>query len=318
MERKLIVTLLQKNIQELEMITKGFMEMTEYPPVIVELARRKTEDILDYVRLLEEIKDEKISDEIAVSAPITVEEMVEVFEEKIDDLAQKEAEKLAEEKAKLEAELAEKEAERLAKEAEMAQKLAEEKARLEVELAEKEAERLAQEAEIARKLTEEKAKQEAELAEKEAQRLTEEAEKTKRLAEEKAVLTELAQKITEEAEKIKKTAEKAQEHAHKQSTKTVLGEQIAMQKNENGTTVAGAHTQKKIDDITQAISIGDRFRFQRELFSSNGELMNKTLSKLNQMVDFDEAKAYLQKNFNWQDDNEAVESFYSIVKRKFL
>ena len=254
MERKLIVTLLQKNIQELEMITKGFMEMTEYPPVIVELARRKTEDILDYVRLLEEIKSEKKSTEPIV-APIVIEETVEVFEEKADDLAQKEAEKLAEEKAKLEAELAEKEAERLAKEAEMARKLAEERARLETELAEKEAE---------------------------------------------------------------KTEEKIVEKINKQPIKTVLGEQIAMQKGENDTTIGDAHTQKKIDDIRHAISIGDRFRFQRELFGGNGELMSKTLSKLNGMIDFDEAKAYLQKNFKWESGNETVESFYSIVKRKFL
>jgi len=312
MERKLIVTLLQKNIQELEMITKGFMEMTEYPPVIVELARRKTEDILDYVRLLEEIKSEKKSTEPIV-APIVIEETVEVFEEKADDLAQKEAEKLAEEKAKLEAELAEKEAERLAKEAEMARKMAEEKAKLEAELAEKEAERLAKEAEMARKMAEEKAKLEAELAEKEAERLAKEAEMARKLAEERARLeTELAEKEAE------KTEEKIVEKINKQPIKTVLGEQIAMQKGENDTTIGDAHTQKKIDDIRHAISIGDRFRFQRELFGGNGELMSKTLSKLNGMIDFDEAKAYLQKNFKWESGNETVESFYSIVKRKFL
>jgi len=300
MERKLIVTLLQKNIQELEMITKGFMEMTEYPPVIVQLARRKTEDILDYVRLLEEIKDEKIPIEPVVAVPIEIEETIEIFEEKREDLIEKEIQKLAEE-------------------VEKAKKLAEEKAKLEAEFAEKEAQKLAEEAEKVKKMAEEKAKLEAELIEKEIQKLAEEVEKAKKMAEEKAKLeAELAekeaQKMAEEVEKAEKSAEKI----NKQPSKTVLGEQIAMQKGENDTTIGDAHTQKKIDDIRHAISIGDRFRFQRELFEGNGELMSKTLSKLNGMIDFDDAKAYLQKNFKWEDGNETVESFYSIVKRKFL
>ncbi len=58
MDRKLIVILLKKHIQELEMITEGFMEMTTYPKPIVALARKKTEDILDYISELENLKPE--------------------------------------------------------------------------------------------------------------------------------------------------------------------------------------------------------------------------------------------------------------------
>ena len=45
MNRKLLVTLLSKNIEELNVITDGFMEMYHYPASIVYLAKRKTEDI---------------------------------------------------------------------------------------------------------------------------------------------------------------------------------------------------------------------------------------------------------------------------------
>ena len=36
-----------------------------------------------------------------------------------------------------------------------------------------------------------------------------------------------------------------------------------------------------VEDIRQAISLGDRFLFQRELFAGNGELMQKTLDEIN-------------------------------------
>lgn len=55
MNRELIVMLLQKNIEELHMITDGFMEMTEYPKPIILLAQRKTEDIQEYIKQLSEI-----------------------------------------------------------------------------------------------------------------------------------------------------------------------------------------------------------------------------------------------------------------------
>jgi uncharacterized coiled-coil protein SlyX len=38
---------------------------------------------------------------------------------------------------------------------------------------------------------------------------------------------------------------------------------------------------KAVSDIRQAISLGDRFLYQRELFGQNAELMQQTLTKLN-------------------------------------
>ncbi len=42
---------------------------------------------------------------------------------------------------------------------------------------------------------------------------------------------------------------------------------------------------KRIEDLKQGISLGDRFLFQRELFGQNGELMQKTLEELNNCTD---------------------------------
>ncbi|MDR0811097.1 MAG: hypothetical protein LBN23_02305, partial [Paludibacter sp.] len=75
---------------------------------------------------------------------------------------------------------------------------------------------------------------------------------------------------------------------------------------------------KKVDDIKQAISIGDRFRFQRELFANNGEDMNKTLNYINQLATFDEAEVFLKSKYRWDDENETATDFLNIVKRKFI
>lgn len=74
---------------------------------------------------------------------------------------------------------------------------------------------------------------------------------------------------------------------------------------------------QKIDDIKKAISIGDRFRFQRELFKGNGEDMNKTLNYLNQLATFEEAVSFLEAKYHWSKDNETAEDFYRILKRRF-
>lgn len=75
---------------------------------------------------------------------------------------------------------------------------------------------------------------------------------------------------------------------------------------------------QKIEDIRQGMNIGDRFRFQRELFGSNGEVMNKTITYLNQLAKFEEAVSYLKSKFGWSDDNPHAEEFLQLIKRRYL
>ncbi len=72
-----------------------------------------------------------------------------------------------------------------------------------------------------------------------------------------------------------------------------------------------------IDDIRKAISLGDRFLFQRELFKGNGELMTKTIDKLNNCESFEEAGQYISKHFVWDKDSEAFNLFINILKRRW-
>mgnify|MGYP002512635511 CR=1 FL=1 len=72
-----------------------------------------------------------------------------------------------------------------------------------------------------------------------------------------------------------------------------------------------------VEDIRQAISLGDRFLFQRELFAGNGELMQKTLDELNALGSIEEAMDYVADNFEWDSDSTAVQLFENVLKRRF-
>ena len=72
-----------------------------------------------------------------------------------------------------------------------------------------------------------------------------------------------------------------------------------------------------VEDIRQAISLGDRFLFQRELFAGNGELMQKTLDEINGLGSLSEAMDYVLNNFEWDKESTAVQLFENVLKRRF-
>ena len=72
-----------------------------------------------------------------------------------------------------------------------------------------------------------------------------------------------------------------------------------------------------VEDIRQAISLGDRFLFQRELFAGNGELMQKTLDELNALGSLNEAMEYVAEKFDWDKESTAVQLFENVLKRRF-
>lgn len=71
-----------------------------------------------------------------------------------------------------------------------------------------------------------------------------------------------------------------------------------------------------VDDIRHAISLGDRFLFQRELFAGNGELMQKTLNALNEQTSYNEAVHYISQ-FDWDKESSTYELFLNVLKRRF-
>lgn len=79
--------------------------------------------------------------------------------------------------------------------------------------------------------------------------------------------------------------------------------------------------QAKIQDLTKAISINDKFLFIRELFRSKGEEFSTAIHKLNSCSNIDEAFNVMEelKNFYfWDTTASAYLSLCDLVRRKFL
>ena len=74
---------------------------------------------------------------------------------------------------------------------------------------------------------------------------------------------------------------------------------------------------KPVDDIRQAISLGDRFLYQRELFGQNAELMQRTLTELNELGSFDEAVEYVSARFQWDTESSTYQQFLVTLHRRF-
>lgn len=71
-----------------------------------------------------------------------------------------------------------------------------------------------------------------------------------------------------------------------------------------------------VTDIRQAVSIGDRFLFQRELFGGNAEKLQQTLTELNNLHSLDEAVALVDK-FGWDKQSPTYELFMNVLRRRF-
>lgn len=74
---------------------------------------------------------------------------------------------------------------------------------------------------------------------------------------------------------------------------------------------------KLVEDIRQAISLGDRFLYQRELFSQNAELMQRTLTELNALHSFEEALDYINSRFQWDTESNSYQQFLVTLHRRF-
>lgn len=250
MNKELLVTLLRKDIQELDMITQGFMEMSAYPAAIILLAQRKTEDIQQYILQLSTIHHE-------ASATLVEDVKRELHEQ--------------------ESEVSE----------------------IEVLTA-------------------------PPILEVEAQDIPIEIQEPEKTAINDDLPIEISEFENQSIQPIavKQTDEVIEVVSVEPEPQVEKSLHIATTRNESlskvDNTLGASLGNKKIEDIKQAISIGDRFRFQRELFRGNGEEMNKSLTYINQLATTEEAISFLNSKYGWTEDNETAIDFLQLVRRKFL
>jgi len=71
-------------------------------------------------------------------------------------------------------------------------------------------------------------------------------------------------------------------------------------------------------DLRNIISLNDHFRFQRELFGGNNNLMNDTLDRLNSLGSIKDAFSYLNNTFEWNWEEEPASDFKIILEKRFF
>lgn len=268
MNKEIIVQLLQRDIRELELLTKGFEELDTFPNALLNLATSKTENIILSLSKLKEfgtLEHGAFDYEMPFDAPFIDDNVIN--EEKNGDLPTESNEYGFAEEAS----------------ASIIAKTGIIEAPHEHEIASKKLNELG---DITENEETEKTSEEVENVEKNNENIkTTDREK------------ELAKKTGEE-EETKTQQPLAGNTAKKQTLEESIGNQ-------------------RVEDIRQAMNIGDRFRFQRELFDGNGEVMNKIISYLNQLANFEEAERFLKGKFDWKDENPYAEEFLQIVKRRY-
>lgn len=326
MNKDVLVALIAKDVNELQTLTEGLDLMEAIPAPYLRLALDKSKALTaNLENLINYLNNKEVEDKLEAQR------QAELEAKQAEEAArQAELARIAEEQEALfraeELERQRREEERIKAEAEIARQAAALEAARQAELAEK---RSREEEETRRK--EEEIRRQKEEQERQAELARIEAEKEaerKRIEEEMRKLEE-EQQISEETEHI--SAEEQQSIVSVvdivgDNQVTTLAESIEttesvadkLAKNADDT-LASAINNKKIIDLKSSITLGDRFRFQRELFGGNGEKMNKAISDFNSFETMTEAQDYIAKNFvHWALDNETVSDFIQLLQRRYL
>lgn len=74
----------------------------------------------------------------------------------------------------------------------------------------------------------------------------------------------------------------------------------------------------KVDSISKAFTINDKFRFKRELFGNSDPEFSNALDLISVMRSIDEAEDYFYNELCWDVENEDVKDFMRIVRAYFF
>lgn len=321
MNKEVLVALIAKDVNELQTLTEGLDQMETIPAPYLRLALDKSKALTTNLdNLINYLNNRELEDAAEAQRQAELEAA----------RAEEEARKAEEEARRVEEEA--RRAEEEARQAELARIAEEQEALLRAQELERERqaeERRKAEAEIARQVAALEAARQLELEEKNRVR-NEQNE-----AENKITMETSEEKPIASIENIDSIAPTAPVETTASTTSIVdaiaenqpqtLAESIEISESladklakTADDTLAEVINNKKIIDLKSSITLGDRFRFQRELFGGNGEKMNKAISDFNSFETMTEAQSYIAKNFDWPLDNDAVSDFIQLLQRRYL
>ena len=302
MDKQTIITLLRKDIAELMQLTEGFDQIAQCPPVLIQLALQKTNSV------------QQILNEL-LTLPKTVETVEKATENEATQLTKPVEETIAVQNTQIITEQSntnEKATVDIPEEVQIKeQNLPEQNEQLPVEKEEKEL----------------KMDENVLTVETQSEVVDVEIEEPLEKEEEKEIvedtLNESPEEVEEEIEEqeeleVEEDNDDEEELEDEEDKVAVNEERIELIAKPEIMTRNDSIVNSKIEDISKAISLGDRFLFQRELFGNNGEIMQKTIAHLNSMNSAEEAMTYLQKKFAWDKESTTVERFIQLISRRYL
>ena len=74
---------------------------------------------------------------------------------------------------------------------------------------------------------------------------------------------------------------------------------------------------KMADGLRHSISLNDSFRFSREIFGGDPELMNRVIEQISVMSSYKTAVAFLASKVSVNEENEAMADFLELLKKYF-
>ena len=145
------------------------------------------------------------------------------------------------------------------------------------------------------------------------------------VAEEKPVViaaaAETAAAAAEEEEEEEEAAEEEEEEEEegKKEEPAIVEEPVVetVVKEEEPKSAVLGESLKLSAGLRHAISLNDSFRFSRELFGGNTDLMNRVIEQISVMSSYKTAVAFLSSKVELNEEKEAVNDFLELLKKYF-
>ena len=136
------------------------------------------------------------------------------------------------------------------------------------------------------------------------------------VAEEKPVVIAAA---AETAAAEEEAAEEEEEEEGKKEEPAIVEEPVVetVVKEEEPKSAVLGESLKLSAGLRHAISLNDSFRFSRELFGGNTDLMNRVIEQISVMSSYKTAVAFLSSKVELNEEKEAVNDFLELLKKYF-
>lgn len=143
------------------------------------------------------------------------------------------------------------------------------------------------------------------------------------VAEEKPVVIAAAAETAAEAAAAEEAAAAAEEEEEEEEGKkeepAIVEEPVVetVVKEEEPKSAVLGESLKLSAGLRHAISLNDSFRFSRELFGGNTDLMNRVIEQISVMSSYKTAVAFLSSKVELNEEKEAVNDFLELLKKYF-